>query len=342
RTKARNAEHPFDRTPMTVYNVASSEDVDKGTAAVFTRDQSIAMQVWSGDMGYPGDPLYLDFHKKHHGSALRYWRVTDNKADMMYKLLYVPGWAQERVNIHAFHFTQSIERALIGNRRVTSRTGLCCTPFDTELFGHWWFEGPQFVEQVLRGLHHSPYVRTVTASEHLDIAKPHEVVAIPESSWGKNGHHEVWMNPDVQYMWEAIYKAEKLMDDTLREHLPATPPPAAKPAKKATQKKTVKTEATTGGMNKTVRRILTQAMRELMLLQASDWEFLVSTFSAKDYSEMRFSFHHSDFTRLCTMANAVAASPAKRLSKQDKEYLEEVEKRNAVFPELQLEWWVST
>lgn len=312
KTKNRTAEHPFDKTPLALYNVASNDKVEAGTSVVFTRDQSIAMQVWSGDMGYPGDPMYLDFHKKHHGSALRYWRVTDNKADMMYKLLYVPGWAEERTNIHAFHFTKSIERALIGNFKVTNRFATLCTPFDTELFGHWWYEGPQFIKQVLRGLYASPYVNTVKASEQLDMVKPNEVVRIPESSWGKNGHHEVWMNPDVQYMWEAIYKAEKLYAE-VHEQVFSTK------------------------MNKTLSRILTQCLREMMLMQASDWEFLVSTFSAKDYSEMRFFFHHNDFTRLTQMS--LDYHKSKKLSKQDKTYLEEVEKRNSVFAELKPEWW---
>ncbi|MFM7773262.1 MAG: DUF1957 domain-containing protein, partial [Candidatus Kapaibacterium sp.] len=157
----RTAEHPFDATPMSVYHVASPAQVEKGTAMVFTRDQNIAMQVWSGEKGYPGDPAYLDFHKKHHASALRYWRVTDSKADMRYKLLYVPEWTHGRIRDHAFHFTQSIERTALQVAKDTSRPATVCTPFDTELFGHWWFEGPAFISAVLRGLAASPYVRAV-------------------------------------------------------------------------------------------------------------------------------------------------------------------------------------
>jgi len=68
------------------------------------------------------------------------------------------------------------------------------TPFDTELFGHWWFEGPEFIRAVIRGLHHSPWVKIVKASEQLDILKPQEVVRLPEGSWGVNNDHTVWMN----------------------------------------------------------------------------------------------------------------------------------------------------
>ena len=155
----------FDRSPLSLYNVRSEKPAfSGGTSIAFTRHQKVAMQVWSGDSGYPGDPAYLDFHKKHFTSALRYWRVTDNKADMMYKMLYVPDWIPEKIDAHSFHFIKSIETTLINYRQQSGKTGVLCTPFDTELFGHWWFEGPQFVKSMLRGLHQSPYVKVVTAS----------------------------------------------------------------------------------------------------------------------------------------------------------------------------------
>ncbi len=312
RNTQRNAEHPFDNTPLDLYNVSSSDKTTSESCVIYTRDQNIAMQVWSGEKGYPGDPNYLDFHKKFHRSALRYWRVTDNKADMMYKLLYVPQWAQERIAQHAFHFTQSIEQALIGNFKVKSRKATVCTPFDTELFGHWWFEGPQFVKAVLRGLHHSPYVKTVCASENIRQIAPKEVLRIPESSWGRGGHHEVWMNDDVKYMWEAIYRAEIKMNE-IHALFKAKRP------------------------NATANRVLKQCMRELMLLQASDWEFLVSTQSARDYAEMRFFHHYSDYERLC--ATLISLAGGARLAKKDKIHLEECEKRNCIFSELDPQWW---
>ncbi|MBS1538912.1 MAG: DUF1957 domain-containing protein [Bacteroidetes bacterium] len=304
----------FDRTPLSLYNVRSEQPAfSGGTAIAFTRHQKVAMQVWSGDSGYPGDPAYLDFHKKHFTSALRYWRVTDNKADMMYKMLYVPDWIPEKVDVHAFHFIKSIETTLINYRQQSGKIGTLCTPFDTELFGHWWFEGPQFVKSILRGLHHSPYVKAVTASEQIDYIRPKEVMSIPESSWGRGGHHEVWIGDDTKWTWEVIYRNEVRFGNIIDMF----------PIEK---------------MTAVMRRILTQALRELMLLQASDWQFLISTFSAKDYAEQRFSYHHSDFNLLCTMAENYPSSK-KRLTKADKLTLEEIEQRNSVFAELQLEWW---
>jgi 1,4-alpha-glucan branching enzyme len=304
----------FDRTPLSLFNVQSEQKVPTEKSSIaFTRHQKVAMQVWSGDSGYPGDPTYLDFHKKHFSSALRYWRVTDNKADMMYKMLYVPDWISEKIDVHAFHFIKSIESTLIGYRSQSGKFGTLCTPFDTELFGHWWFEGPQFVKAVLRGLHHSPYVNSVTASEQIDYVKPREVMAIPESSWGRGGHHEVWIGDDTKWTWEVIYKDELRFAELLRKF-------------------------PVDIMPENIRRILTQALRELMLLQASDWQFLISTFSAKDYAEQRFSYHHSDFNLLCSMAERCEGNK-KRIKQPDLKILKEIEERNAVFPELKLEWW---
>lgn len=302
----------FDRSPLSLYNVSTDEHTVRGTAVAFTRHNSIAMQVWSGESGYPGDPDYLDFHKKYHQSSHRYWRVTDVKADMMYKQPYVPAWTTHKIDMHAHHFIRTVEATLMDYHQKSGKFGTLCVPFDTELFGHWWFEGPEFIRAVLRGLHSSPYVNAATASEQLSIVQPHEVMSIPESSWGEGGKHQVWMNDETKWTWFLVYHAEKRMAALMEMHPPAT-------------------------VNATMRRILLQAMRELMLLQASDWQFLITTMSARDYAEQRFICHNSDFTRLCDMADNYATK--KRLGAGDKAYLEEVEKRDSVFEELQLEWW---
>ncbi len=301
-----------DKTPLRLFNVQSEQNTTLKSSVAFARHQKIAMQVWSGDSGYPGDPAYLDFHKKHYTSALRYWRVTDNKADMMYKLLYAPDWIEDRVNIHAFHFIKSIENSLMSYKAGSGKLGIVCTPFDTELFGHWWFEGPRFLKAVLRGLHHSPFVNTATASQHLAVAHPAEVIAMPESTWGRGNHHDVWMSDDTKWTWKAIYSDEYRFRKLLIQYPPKT-------------------------MKSAMKRILTQAMRELLLLQSSDWQFLISTFSAKDYAEQRFVSHHSDFNLLCDMAISYASRS--KLTKDDSTILEEIENRNSIFSEIDIEWW---
>lgn len=302
----------FDPTPMRLYNASSSEKIEYGTAAAFVRHREIAMQVWSGEVGYPGEPDYLDFHKKHFGSNLRYWRVTDNKADMMYKLLYHPDWIWKKIDHQANHFIHHIENTLNWYNRRTGRFGTLCAPFDTELFGHWWFEGPEFIRAVLRGLHNSPWVNTATASEQLFRIKPQEVVRLPEGSWGENNNHDVWSNADNKWTWEALYNNENRFAAIVWKYNQSTKEPLPK-------------------------RIVLQALREFLLQQASDWQFLIHTQSAKDYAEQRFSFHHSDFNRLCDLAEMLFNGA--EITADDLEYLEEAELRNSVFPELEIEWW---
>ncbi len=306
--------HPFARTPLEVYRVASGVETLAENVGIFTRDQRIALQVWSAELGYPGDPNYLDFHKKHFNSALRYWRVTDNKADMRYKLLYVPQWAEQRAQLHAFHFTQLIERSLAEYHRSTGKAGVLCLPFDTELFGHWWFEGPLFLYHLLRGLALSPLARPQTAHIAYRQYNPREIVQLPEGSWGRGNHHDVWIEQPVHWMWESIYRAERkwmLLADRLAQHQ---------------------------HRSRTLNRILAQALRELLLLQASDWEFLVTTGSAPDYAQMRFFFHHSDFERLCQIAERY--TPKRGLNAADRAFLEETEERNRLFSELNFDHWL--
>ncbi len=302
----------FDRSPLNLYHVCSTGDIQRGTAVVFTRHRDIALQVWSGEMGYPGDPDYLDFHKRHYRSNLRYWRVTDPKLDMMYKQPYVPENATRKTDLHAYHFNQMLEHTARFYHTQTKKFATLCTMFDAELFGHWWFEGPQFLKNVLRGLFHSPYVRVTKASEQVDYVQPHEVMAIPEGSWGDGGDHRVWFNEQTHWMWYAIYQAEHQFHQIMQVMKTSDQLPL-------------------------LERILQQAGRELLLLQASDWEFLVTTQSAKDYAEQRFFTHHSNFLRLMTMAQEYRET--RQIAEFHLEFLTALERLNRVFPDLSLQWW---
>lgn len=301
----------FTKSPLEIYNVSSSEQVQWGTAAVFTRHHDISMQVWSGEVGYPGEPDYLDFHKKQVGSMLRYWRVTDSKADMMYKTLYHPDWIWKKLDHQSNHFVHHIENTLNWNNNDTHKFGTLCTPFDTELFGHWWFEGPEFLRMVLRGLAKSPWVNTVTASEQLKTIKPLEVIRMPEGSWGENNNHDVWINPETIWTWEAIYNNENRLKSIFEKYLQ-------------------------GDLNSIQTEIINQALREMMLLQSSDWQFLIHTQSAKDYAEQRFSFHHSDFNKLLDIFEKTFVDD---ISTEELNYLRTTESRNSIFKELDYHWW---
>jgi 1,4-alpha-glucan branching enzyme len=302
----------FDKNPLRVFLVSSGDQVQNGYASIFTRHKDLSMLVWSGEVGYPGESNYLDFHKKHLNSMLRYWRVTDVKADMMYKSLYHPDWIWEKIDLQTHHFIHNLENTINYYHNITGKFATLTTPFDTELFGHWWFEGPEFLRSLIRGISHSPWVKMVKASEQLNIVHPQEVISLPEGSWGENNNHDVWINDENKWTWEYIYNNEKRFNDLL-------------------QKIDIQ------NINITTNRILTQALRELMLLHSSDWQFLIHTKSAKDYAEQRFYFHHSDFNRLCDIAEKHIAENT--ITEEDGLYLYEIEERDAVFPELQLSWW---
>jgi len=302
----------FDFNPLQLVNVSSSEKIEYGTAVVFARHQMISMQVWSGDIGYPAEPDYLDFHKRHLDSMLRYWRVTDKKADMLYKSLYYPEWTAKKIDLQSNHFIHHLENTLNWYFNNTGIKGTLCTPFDTELFGHWWFEGPEFIRAVIRGLNYSPWVKMSLCSEEILRVNPKLIVKLPEGSWGVNNNHDVWSNPDTYWTWEAIYNDEKRFGDFLSNNQ--------------------------SNLNKAeLERILKQALRELLLLQSSDWQFLIYTRSAKDYAEQRFFFHHSDYNRLMDFADKVLFGID--LAPEEISFLVECEMRDSLFPELKLDWW---
>lgn len=292
------------RTPYTVYLSSGFDHHER--VAVLTRHMNIALQVWSGQTGYPGDPDYLDFHKKYHASALRYWRVTDSKADMQYKQPYVPQWATTRAEHHARHFVDILEATVTARLAARGIEPTICLPFDTELFGHWWFEGPQFLEHVLRGIHRSHTLRTRTASEQVDHAHPTCEVALPESSWGKDGNDSVWMNNETRWTWEAEYSIERRVRLLFEKH----------------QKHT---------WDDTMYRIARNILGELMLTQASDWQFLITNWTARDYAEMRFHNHVHDAKRCCELFELYAVS--RELKVDDQSFLNDVEQRDGVFRE---------
>jgi len=248
-----------------------------GQVAVLGRNNRTGQQVWSGTYGYPGDYWYREFHRKDSVSGLQYWRIGGADVDLGQKPLYEPAEAQKRVVDHAAHFAHLVEELLTGYASETGKFGIISSAYDTELFGHWWFEGADWLKHVLRRLSRSEVVELTTASRIIDEHAPERVLALPESSWGAGGGHFTWLNPDTEWMWPVIHKAERQM-----EELVAAYPNAA-------------------GIQ---RDVLNQAARELLLLESSDWPFLVTTGQAKEYAIERFNEHVSRFEALAEFAAA--------------------------------------
>jgi 1,4-alpha-glucan branching enzyme len=234
----------------------------------FARDEVSGSQVWSRYMGYPGDGEYLEFHKKHFPGGMRYWRITSSDADLGLKAPYDPKAVGPRLEAHGGHFVSVLETALAGRD-----SGTIAALYDTELFGHWWFEGPEWLYHVVRALAHSS-IEPLTAGGALDREAPRVTVSLPEGSWGKGGFHWIWLNDDTAWIWRKIYRIEE-----------AAAALEARP-------------------DRLDRRLLRQFYREKFLLESSDWPFLVSTWSARDYAENRAAEH---FERALTLAGWLEA-----------------------------------
>ncbi len=227
--------------------------IAQSPVAAFFRDPHTSLQVWSREHGYPGEERYLDFHKRHWPSGLKLWRVTHPKADLADKQPYHPEEVAAALDSHAHHFLEVVA----GLSEAAS--GVVVAPFDTELFGHWWFEGVAFLEKVLEKAERHPLVQPTTLSRELEVAEPSRV-ELPEGTWGEGGDHRVWVNPNTESFWRELAALEPQAWQALAR------------------------ESHRDG----VRSALAS---ELLLVLASDWPFLVTTQAARDYAVRRFALH---------------------------------------------------
>ena len=280
--------------------------------SIFPRDPRTGVQVWSGDAGYPGDANYLDFHKKRWPGGHRYWQVTGSKVDMGDKMPYFPHEAAARTKSHAEHYVGIVYEALkagFGDEVPPILT----SPFDAELFGHWWYEGVMWLEHVARTMAREDIpLALTTCSEYLDAYPNGGFIAMHEGSWGANGTNEVWMNPDTSWTWTHIYPAEASLRSIATEG---------------------KWRESALGM-----RIMQQLCRELLLLESSDWQFLITTAAARDYAEKRFLTHLDQFHEVEAMWASFAETGS--ITPQRDSRLAEIELRDSVFADIDPSNWV--
>jgi 1,4-alpha-glucan branching enzyme len=267
--------------------------------AVLGRHEEAGFQVWSAEHGYPGDGNYREFHKKDDVSGLHYWKLTSKKTDLGDKQLYNPESAQVRLRENSDHYVGFIQQVLTDHLKRTGKSGMVMVSFDTELFGHWWFEGITWIKDVIRKLRTYTAVTMQTASEYLKTDPPTRVIELPESSWGSGGHWQVWLNNDTEWMWPIINDAERTMQSLAARH--------------------------TGNNGGLLGRAMKQASRELLLLESSDWPFLITTGQAKDYAVQRFNGHTTRFKELVDMINSGQIEEAK---------VSELESIDNCFPEV--------
>jgi 1,4-alpha-glucan branching enzyme len=273
--------------------------------AFFTRDPKTGIQVWSGDHGYPGDAVYLDFHKKRWPGGHRYWQVTHPRVDLGGKTAYYPHEAANRTRAHAEHFVGITCNVLADEPKNGGQPPILCAPFDAELFGHWWFEGQEWLKNIaLRYNDPGCPIKLTTCAEYLDRFQPTGYLVLDEGSWGKNGSNEVWLNPDTAWTWKHIYPAEEAVLQLAQNGKWKTDP--------------------------TAERLARQLCRELLLLESSDWQFLITTEHARDYAEKRFNTHLEQFRALLDVWRNYESTG--EFSDRSRHTLEEIEQRDSVFP----------
>jgi 1,4-alpha-glucan branching enzyme len=283
--------------------------------AVFGRDPDSSRQVWSADEGYPGDPSYRDFFRDvgydleidyirpyilpggiRTFTGLKYYRVT-GKGDE--KLPYDRARAVATAKRHAVHFCSERLRIVDLLNRGMGRQPVIVSPYDAELFGHWWFEGPEFLYHTFRTLHDSSLVMTVTASEYLDRAESLQVVSPAASSWGRGGYYDTWLNSKNDWIYGPMHKITSRLIELAEVHL---------------------------DNDDSIReRILNQLARETLLLQSSDWTFLISTDTAREYAEERIKEHTTNFWTLEGFLEG---------KEPDLSFVAKLEEKNSIFREM--------
>ena len=279
--------------PQPPYGTLAPVSTPHGCAA-FARDPVASRQVWSSKEGYPGDYDYREYYRdighdldleyvKPHihpdgirvNTGIKYYAVTgpgDHKA------WYDPERARDKAARHAEHFIQQLWEPLSGAVITMPQPPIIVAPFDAELFGHWWYEGPIFLEMLFRKLHYDQSgILPVTPAEHLAGLADLPVSRLPMSTWGRQGYGEVWLHGENDWIYPALHLAE--------ERMIALADTYAKP----------------DGLE---RRALNQAARELMLAESSDWAFIMDNRTMVDYAVERTKTHVNRFNALDAMLRA--------------------------------------
>ena len=290
------------------------------------REQSSSMEVWSRKTGYPGHPEYREFFKDiayerepdylgdyfMAGSTpietgLKYYRITGSED----KLVYRPWNALRLAEDHA--------RLFIANREATvtellpkmegNKVSILC-PYDAELFGHWWFEGPSFIEKLFERAASSNTVEMASLESTMHSSCDAGVHCPAFSSWGEGGFGEVWMNDEVCWEYPLFFRMRGMMD-------------SFKAALDANEKKGKTAQS------QLFRRFYAQMARELLLFQASDWAFMIHNKSAADYAKSRLNGHYEN---VCALYASAMAGLAVGAQKPDTTLLDRLEKQNNLFP----------
>lgn len=272
--------------PRPRYGVYAPVFTPNGVAA-FGRDHESATQVWSRQSGYPADPRYRDFYRdigfdldldyvkpylpgtsERGFTGIKYFAITGAHS----KKVYERGPAMQAAADQAQHFLESRMTQLQRLGNIIERPALLVSPYDAELFGHWWYEGPEFLDYFVRKtVYDQKVVRLTTPQEYLANNPTHQIVSPSPSTWGEEGHLKVWLNDANQWILPHLDVAQARMTELVLRH--ANP-------------------------DSLTQRALKQAGRELLLAQSSDWPFIMRTGTSPEYAARRVQEHLLRFLSL--------------------------------------------
>jgi 1,4-alpha-glucan branching enzyme len=286
--------------------------------AVFARDRESSCQVWSAQEGYPGNPVYRDFYRDigfdlpleqidlvargvRKFVGIKYHRITGRTGE---KEFYDREAAEKTADEHAAHYLEQ-RRRQINELRARDFEPIIVVPFDAELFGHWWFEGPRFLDSFIRKAHEQQDLQLTTPSDYLAAHPTQQTIQPATSTWGEKGHLDVWIDRSNSWIYPPLHLAARKMSEVARAHKSDTTPLA--------------------------ERMLKQLARELLLAQASDWAFLMKTGTAREYAEKRTIDHLTRFDRL----DRQFAS-----GNVDENFLRDCEWRDNLFPDVNWRYYI--
>jgi 1,4-alpha-glucan branching enzyme len=307
--------------PRPRYGVYAPVFTPNGVAA-FGRDFESARQVWSKEQGYPGDDRYRDFYRdigfdldfdyvKNYCPApglrgftgIKYHRITSGTGD---KQVYDRAAALRAADEHAAHFLQARMDQISKLGLILDRPPLILSPYDAELFGHWWYEGPDFLNYFMRKACYDQQVFTfITPGEYLRRYPTLQVATPAASSWGEEGYWRVWLNESNQWIYPHLRIAQPRMTELANRFTKPTP---------------------------LQERALQQAARELLLAQSSDWPFILRTGTSPDYASKRVKDHLHRFLTLYQQLTA---------KKIDEPWLRQIEQMDTIFPKLNYRLWAT-
>jgi len=244
---------------------------DSGVAA-FGRNLDVTYRVWSPTGGYPTNKWYREYFAYDRVAGFKNWRVTSIKTPIAGKRPYEPSRAIERANVDASNFVALLDEWLSAYEDRTGSEGVVVACYDTELFGHWWFEGPAWLERVFSLLADHPRVRAASLEGALAALPPSRSVGLVEGSWGFRKDLRSWIAPETEDLWRALAEVESETVRLVRKFSASSGPG--------------------------LRAALAQLVREAFLLQSSDWPFMVLRGRNAGYARERFWGHRERWSRL--------------------------------------------